>query len=260
MFELPQAFSDTHRSAILKYFVSGRMTLTSSEWQIALAGFNLLHHAVVPSKHTQLYFSEIYDQQVDRPFAEQYIDALLALAEPTGYQPIRAHFSRQIVQRLQSSGLLHADVPQSNLLLAYCLYFWESFAAGYAFEAEIFRDLSQSGIHFKAHDIRIRASRLSAFDLEILGLHGDIKTSFYFLHLTQGQGLPHDFYITRIYEGSVQRTYVVMLQLEAWEQIDGDTIVGALRNVTQHFPHPVRVELDQGTVVITDYALDVRVN
>lgn len=46
---------------------------------------------------------------------------------------------------------------------------------------------------------------------------------------------------------------VVMLQLEAWEQIDGDTIIGLLQNVTQHFPHPVRVELDQGAVVITDY-------
>jgi hypothetical protein len=100
---------------------------------------------------------------------------------------------------------------------------------------------------------RVRSSRLSAYDLEVFGLHGDIKSSFYFLQVNQGQGLRHDFYITRIYEGRVQRTYVVMLQLEAWEQIDGDTIVGLLHNVTQHFPHPVRVELDQGSVVISDY-------
>jgi hypothetical protein len=74
--------------------------------------------------------------------------------------------------------------------LAYCLYFWESFAAGYAFEVEIFRDLSASGIRFKAHDIRTRRSRLSPYDLEIMGLRGDVKTSFYFLYVGRGQGLP----------------------------------------------------------------------
>lgn len=253
MFALPQTFTDRHREVILKYFVSGRTTLTTSEWQVALTGFNLLHQAVVRIGNKRILFSEVYAQQVDRPFAEQYLAALLALSDPTQYQPIRAHFSRQIVQTLQSSGLQQPAVPQSNLLLAYCLYFWESFAAGYAFEVEIFNDLSQTGIQFKAHDLRIRSSRLSAYDLEILGLRGDIKSSFYFLQINQGQGLPQDFYITRIYEGRVQRTYVVMLQLEAWEQIDGDTIIGLLQTVTQHFPYPVRVKLDQGTVVITDY-------
>jgi hypothetical protein len=259
MFELPQAFSDNHRQVILKYFVSGRVALTTSEWQIALVGFNLLHQAIVLSEGTQLFFAEVYDQQVDRPFAEQYIVALLALADPTQYQPVRAHFSRQIVQRLQVLGLQRPDLPQSNLLLAYCLYFWESFAAGYAFEVEIFNDLHQSGIQFRSHNIRIRESRLSAYDLEILRLRGDIKSSLYFLQVQQGQRLRHDFYITRVYEGRVQRTYVVMLQLEAWEQIDGDTIMGLLQNVTQHFPHPVRVELNQGSVVITEYAVWKRI-
>lgn len=49
MFELPQAFTDPQREVILKYFVSGRTTLTSSEWQVALTGFNLLHQAIVQS-------------------------------------------------------------------------------------------------------------------------------------------------------------------------------------------------------------------
>jgi hypothetical protein len=44
-----------------------------------------------------------------------------------------------------------------------------------------------------------------------------------------------------------------MLQLTAWEEIDGETIVGLLREATGYFPAPVRVTLAQGTVVITAY-------
>ena len=91
----------------------------------------------------------------------------------------------------------------SNLLVAYCLYFWESFAVGYAFEVEIFRDLSASGIEFSAHELRDRRARLSAHDLVVLNLYGDIKNTLYFLQVRRSQQLPHDFYITRFYEGGV---------------------------------------------------------
>ncbi|MFQ5856665.1 MAG: hypothetical protein ACE5LU_13595 [Anaerolineae bacterium] len=65
--------------------------------------------------------------------------------------------------------------------------------------------------------------------------------------------MPHDFYITRFYEGGRQRTLVVMLQLATWEQIDGETITSLLAEATRHFPQPARVELERGSVVIADY-------
>lgn len=216
----------------------------------------MLHQALVETETENLTFRETYQRHVDRPFADQYIAELLRLRDvDQEHQAVRARFARAIVRRLTETGLRHPEVRETNLLLAYCLYFWESFAAGYAFEVEIFRDLSESGIVFKAHDIRDRRVRLSPYDLEILGLRGDVKTSFYFLYVGRGQGLPSDFYITRFYEGSRQRTLVVVLQLAAWEQVDGETITSLLAEATRHFPQPARVELERGSVVIADYSV-----
>ncbi|MCB0064816.1 MAG: hypothetical protein KDE19_21980, partial [Caldilineaceae bacterium] len=164
-------------------------------------------------------------------------------------------FARSILQQLIAAGFQRVDVPESNLLLAYCLYFWEAFAVGYAFEVEIFRDLRRSGVHFRAHDLRDRQERLSPHDLEVLGLFGDIKNSLYFLQIGRGQKLPHDFYITRFYEGKRQYTFIVMIQLDVWNQIDGDTIAGLLSEATQHFPQPVEVALKTGSVVVVDYEI-----
>ena len=52
-----------------------------------------------------------------------------------------------------------------------------------AFEVEILRDLTQAGITYQAHDLRNRQSRLSAYDLRVLGLYGDINQ-----YLRQNEG------------------------------------------------------------------------
>lgn len=254
MISLPAGYSGRHQRTILKYLVEGRHALSSAEWKIALSGFDMLHQAVVETETENLTFREVYQQHVDRPFADRYISELLRLRDVAQeHQAVRARFARAIVRRLTETGLRHPEVRATNLLLAYCLYFWESFAAGYAFEVEISRDLSESDIVFKTHDVRDRRARLSPYDLEILGLRGDVKTSFYFLYVRRGQGLPNDFYITRFYEGSRQRTLVVMLQLAAWKQINGETITSQLAEATRHFPQPARIELERGSVVIADY-------
>jgi len=46
-----------------------------------------------------------------------------------------------------------------------------------------------------------------------------------------------------------------MVQLEAWQEIDGDTIVGLLHEATRQFPQPVQVELETGYLVVADYAI-----
>jgi hypothetical protein len=166
-----------------------------------------------------------------------------------------AETARSITAYLRQKQLYRTDISATNLLLAYCLYFWESFTKGYAFEVEIYRDLEDSGIVFQAHDIRDRQARFSAHDLVVLDLKGDIKTSTYFLFVGRGFGLPHDFYITRLYEGNRHRTLVAMLQLTTWNKIDGDTIVGLLNEATKYFPAPVLVTLDQGTLVIVEYGV-----
>lgn len=252
---LPAAFSREHQRVILAYLMQGQQAVTSVERRTLLDGFDLLHHAYLLVGNKRYSFRLLYRLHVDEPFAASFMAQLLQMKEVARQQEaLRAAYARQIVLRLRAEDL-NVQGAGANLLLAYCLYFWESFATGYAFEIEILRDLSASGVNYQAHDLRNRQSRLSAYDLRVLGLYGDIKTSLYFLHTERGRGLPHDFYITRIYEGEQQRTLVVMLQLEAWGQIDGDTVAALLREATQLFPTPVQVEIAGKQVVITDYAV-----
>ena len=108
-------------------------------------------------------------------------------------------------------------------------------------------------IVYQAHDIRNRVARRSSFDLRVNSLNGDIKTSSYFLYLGRSSRLPHDFYVTRFYEGTRPYTLVVMLQVDAWDEIDGETVDGLLREVTSYFPAPVLVTLPRGNLVVADY-------
>ncbi|MEM7532226.1 MAG: hypothetical protein AAF639_08620 [Chloroflexota bacterium] len=94
---------------------------------------------------------------------------------------LTAQFARQIAPTLERLGLLVKGLSQSYFLMAYCVYWWQSFARGYAFEVEIIRDLEASDVAFEMHDIRSQTERYSPADLVVLGLLRDIKTSTYFL-------------------------------------------------------------------------------
>lgn len=230
------------------------LSIDLSEWKHLLYGFDLLHQARIDSDGDILTFQQIYAIHVEQPFSDLFINELLLLDDVgREHQTLRSRFARRIVNRLQQVNLRQPGIVASNLLLAYCLYFWESFALGYAFEVEIYRDLTNSGVDFQAHDIRDRAARFSAYDLQILNLKGDIKTSLYFLYATRSRGLAHDFYITRIYEGRQQRTLVVLMQPYAWDQINGDIIKAILEEATKQFPSPVMVQIENSPLVIMEH-------
>ncbi len=252
--ELPESFSNEQERLILKYLSSGRQSLASLEWKRLLNGFDLLHEARVKSEAGVQTFKQIYAVHVEQSFADSFINDLLRLKDVSReQQALRAHFARSIVNQLRQAHLRQSSIAATNLLLAYCLYFWESFALGYAFEIEIYRDLTNSGVDFKAHDIRDRVARFSVYDLQLLNLKGDIKTSLYFLYVARSRGLAHDFYITRFYEGNQQRTLVVLLQPHAWDQINGDTIKSVLEEATKQFPSPVMVQIEDRPIVIMEY-------
>jgi hypothetical protein len=251
---LPDTFTTKQQRLVLKYLTEGRWSLASAEWEELLAGFNALHKAVIETGTLRRTFRQVYEEYIDIPLADPYINRLLALEDVArDHHSLWAETARTVMSHLHQVQLYKRDIPEANLLLAYCLYFWESFSKGYAFEVEIYQDLTKSGIVFQAHDIRERIARLSPYDLAVLNFKGDIKTSSYFLHIGAGRGLPHDFYITRFYEGKRQLTLVVILQLDTWKEIDGDTITALLHEATRHFPVPVLVTLAQGTVVVAEY-------
>jgi alpha/beta superfamily hydrolase len=126
-----------------------------------------------------------------------------------------------------------------------------AFARGYVLEAEVFRDLQQSGIPLTAHDLRNRQQRYSHSDLTVNGMAGDMKMSVYFVQAVAP--LAHNFYIVRLSVGARVYTLVVMLQPPAWAQINGDTVAGDLETLIDQFPAPVSIQHRGHDLVVLDY-------
>lgn len=252
---LPAEFQDVHRRAALDWMRRGpQFSLT--EWQVAIRAFDLLKEATVVTSNGVLPFPVIYYRYVELPYAETFIQTLLDAdhVESEGVQAW-ASVAQRITLILQQAGLTFSDQPATRLLTAYCLYWWYAFAYGYMFEAEILRDLAQSGIEFTAHDLTQRQARLSAWDLEVLGFRGDIKRSLAFLQTLRGQHLPYTFYIVRLTEAGRSRMLVVMMRQAMWNVIDGDTVLAALGHLTEVLPAAARVEWAGIEVVVVDYTL-----
>lgn len=254
---LPVGFTDKQQQLVFKYLFEGRHKISGAEWPLLLRSFNQLHRAQVMTQTRISTFSRVYNLQVDQRFADSYINELFNLSDVSReFFSLRDRFSRAIVTHFEEVGLQRDDLPATNLFLAYSLYFWESFTVGYAFEVQIYRDLTAVGMVFESHNIRDRKDRRSFYDLKVLGLYGDIKTSPYFLEVGRNQDLPHDFYITRFYDKKGrQRIFVVMLKPDAWNLINGETITMLLQDAIRAFPSPARVELQVGPIVIVDYEI-----
>lgn len=255
-FRIPYTLTKQHEQALTAY-LTDRHKLTTAVWRHLYEAIDILNEAQVITGRSKHTFRQLYEAYVVEPFANPYIDQLLnskdVLKESSA---LTAVIARQISPSLQKAGLLQRDDPQSWLLLVYCLYWWQSFAHGYAFEVEIMRDLAHSGIDFHMHDLRRRRERYSPADLIVLNLLGDIKTSTYFLQ-QQGRGsLANDFYITRLYEKGQERILVVFQKPFAWETIGGGTAVpGLLENALSLLPQPVQIERHGIILVVVDYEL-----
>jgi len=189
--------------------------LSGSEWPLAIETFNLLRHAVVVRVDDRAYtFAQVYEELVDVHYATPFIKGLLDLKDvEQGDTHLWAAAARRICRNLNEIGLHDPEhYPESRLLMAYCLYWWQSFCKGYAFEVEIFRDLERSGLRFQAHELLDPDDRRSPHDLFISGFRGDVKTSVYFLLEASGERVTSGFFITRVWlPGRRALTLVVFL-------------------------------------------------
>lgn len=248
---LPSAFTLEHERVLTQYLADDHNMSTASR-RLLFDGIDLLGQARVEAGAFTATFQQIYNEHVDEPFASDYLAELLELNNITEQSPsLVAKFARQISPVLLQSRLLRRDASQSYLLLAYCVYWWQSFARGYAFEVEIMRDLEASDVDFAMHDLR-SSERYSQADLIVLGLLGDIKISTYFLRADAS--LKNDFYITRLYDGSRERTLVVMQKPQAWQRVGGEqTVAGNLQNVLRLLPQPVQLMQEQVTLIVVEY-------
>ncbi|MEZ4862835.1 MAG: hypothetical protein R3C14_16075 [Caldilineaceae bacterium] len=251
---LPNTFTQDHERALTIY-LSNDGRLDTAGRQKLYEAIQLLSQAEVKSGAVASTFRQVYDDYIDEPLADTYFTRLLALADvPTQSPALTAEFARQIAPVLTQARLLSRENPQSYLLFAYCVYWWQSFARGYAFEVEIQQDLEQSQIDFTMHDLLQRDERYSQADLIVLDLLGDIKTSTYFLQLQPSGPLINDFYITRLYHRERVQTLVVFQKSHAWQRIGGkQTAPGNLDNVLDLLPQPVQLVQSELTLIVVEY-------
>lgn len=253
-FVIPTEFNQVHHNALMAYLSDSR-GLNTDVWRLVYEGIDLLAEAQVSNHTTTRTFRQVYDIFIGGPLANQFIEQLLETSDVVEESPqIAATFARQIRNVLEEEGLLMRDAPFSVLLQGYCLYWWQSFSRGYAFEVYIMRDLKAANIEFQMHDIRSQRGRLSPADLIVLDLLGDIKTSVYFLQWQSRGELPNDFYITRLYEKGRERTLVVFQKPHAWDVLNGgNTIPGTLKTILDLLPSPIEIEQRGIMLVVVDY-------
>jgi hypothetical protein len=201
-------------------------------------------------------FFAIYARLVEQKHADDFIERLLSLEKDVQIEGerLKAAVARTIAQELGDAGLYQRDIPETRYLLAYCYYWWDAFARGYIFEAQIYQDLEQSGVEFIAHNIRDPIERRSRSDLIVLGREGDIKTSTYFLTTARTQALRHDFYITHLYDEGRRRYRVAVMMSEAtWRDVNGDAVSATLEQAASLFPQAVRIKYADDVWIVVDY-------
>lgn len=250
---LPPGFTDVHKE-ITRRFVQGE-SFSQDERALLFEAFDLLHRAEIATEAGWESFATIYEQFIEAPFADDYLRSLVETQDiEATAEPLRAQVSRKIMPALREAGLIDPAEPVSFYLLAYCLYWWYAFARGYAFELGVLQDLEASGILYQAHDVLDSRARRSPFDLVVLGFRGDIKTSIYFLHVIRTEWLPHDFYITRVYEPRERKHFrVVFLKEPAWEAIDGETTPVTLDTLAGVLPGTFRLQQNDTILIVLDY-------
>jgi len=251
---LPKGFTGAEKAVALDYLET---IGPGQNWSKVIRTFNRLREALVmiPGRG-QRTFASIYTHLIDARLINPFIEALYQLDDVAEESAkLWASGAQQVAPILRKAGLYSPDDPPTRLLLAYCLYWWYATAKGYVFEVEIFRDLQRAGIDFLAHDIRQRAERFTAYDLQVSGFLGDIKTSTYFLTFVSKM-LVSDFYITRLWLSETRsRTLVVFLKSLMWDEIDGDTLLVAWRELESNPSQPVRVAHRDGELVVANYEL-----
>jgi hypothetical protein len=250
---LPAEFREPQWHIVLDFLQRGH-EFRRNEWRQVIIALDLLKNAAVLTDHGLQPFPVIYRQYVEDRYASSYIEQLYR-GDQTEARQMRqwAAVARAIEPNLVEIGLSRPDVPATRLLVAYCLYWWKSFALGYALEIEIQKDLVASGIQFEMHDLRLRETRLSPYDLVVLGFKGDIKTSTYFLQAARTRSLLHDFYITRVRGRERTRTLVVFVKPEMWHTIDGETLLVLLEKIADTLPQAMRIVYRGNELTVVDY-------
>jgi len=247
--------SDAGRTLAIRYLLMPRSLLPEERLR-ALEVFDELGASTITVRGQTKTFAAFYRTEIEDKYAASFLHQLLTAHSPeaTGHQLLRDAW-QHIVNALRTMDVqLVGDIEQ-QCLVTFCGYWWGSLGKGYIQEVVVFRDLEHSGIEFVAHDLRRRNERFSPYDLTVLGFHGDVKTSTYFLHAARSYPLMNDFYLVRIYN-VVRRVWpdIAMLKPTVWRVLDGDTMPCELDDVASLLPTPLQLIARDEVLIVITYA------
>lgn len=252
--QLPTTFDRAHRQVLHRY-LQGQELVGGEAWSLLIQAMDILRRAeIIHGEHAET-FAEIYDRLVDATYSDKLIEDLLASLVPEAEsESLRAVVARYILADLRAAGLWRADVSESQILVGFCLYWWQMFVRGYAFEIAIYHDLAINGIIYVAHDLRNRRTRLAGYDLTVMNFHGDVKTSTYFVQVSRSQALAHDFYVTRMYNNLTRQWYrTVWLKPAFWHLLNGTPTPVEYVAIWQVLPGVAQITLNTRQFVVVLY-------
>lgn len=249
----PQLRQEHHR--VLLHYLVDELTLSSSDWSTLLEAVGLLDDSVTVIGRQEQTFRRFYSTHIDQQFADSFLARLLTLEDlQVEGSRLQAKVARKICRLLDEMEGFNRDDNDCRMLLVYCLYWWAAFSRGYLFELAICRDLSASGIRFRAHDIANRNERFSPYDLLVEGFRGDIKYTTYFLTTARLTQLNSDFFITRWYH-TRRRAWlrVVILRKRMWEKLFTDVAAAQVTLEEMPLNLPVAFTIDNITLTVLEY-------
>jgi hypothetical protein len=252
--QLPSHFNRAHRQVLHRY-LQGQELANGEAWSLLIQAMDILRRAVVIQGEQVETFVAIYDRLVDARYSAQIIEHLLASPTPeVESEVLRASVARNILTDLRVTGLWRADVPESQTLVGFCLYWWQMFVRGYAFEITIYADLASSGVIYTAHDLRSPQTRRAGHDLIVMDFHGDVKTSTYFVQSSRSRTLEHDFYITRMYHSNARQwRRTVWLKPAFWQLLNGIPTPVEYSAIWQVLPGVAQITLHTRQFVVVLY-------
>lgn len=121
---LPSNFRVAHADALMRYFRDERL-LSAGEWALVLEATDLLRMATLTHPNGAETFGGLYNRRVDAVYADKFIEQLLIMDDPAAQrEPLRAAIARSIVQDLREAGFFDPAIRETQLLVAFCVFWW----------------------------------------------------------------------------------------------------------------------------------------
>jgi hypothetical protein len=119
---LPTKFTQEHAAALGQYFQS-ETRLNKGQWELVWDGVDILRQATITLGDKTQTLANLYDNLVDRVYADPFIEALCQFDDVARQaEQRRAAVARQIVADLREAGYYDHTVPETQLVLIFCLY------------------------------------------------------------------------------------------------------------------------------------------